>query len=97
MSCLKTLVIPNKITNVTLILCLCLQVFNKFSVHLTHVLLICGCVVVWLCGQVAMWSSGQVVMWSSGQVAMWSSGQVVMWSSDQLKHIVIMNTIVRPI
>ena len=101
MSCLKTLVIPNKITNVTLILCLCLQVFNKFPVHLTHVLLICGCVVVWLnvwsSGHVVKWPCGQVVKWSSGHGVMWSSGHVVKWSCDQLKHIVIMNTIVRPI
>ena len=42
-------------------LCLCLQVFNKFAVHPTHALLICGgggghvvvvvVVVKWLCGQ----------------------------------------------
>ena len=87
MSCLKTLVIPNKVTNVALLmLCLCLQVLNKLAVHFTHVLLICGCVVVvkWSCGQVVKWSSGQVVMWSCGQMAMWSSGRVVKWSSGHV-------------
>ena len=77
MSCLKTLVIPNKVTNVALLsVCLCLQVFNKLAVQFTHVLLICGCVVVvkWSCGQVVKWSSGHVVKWSCGHVVKWSCG-----------------------
>ena len=83
-------VIPNNVTNVTLrlMLCLCLQVFNKFAVHLMHVLLICGCgqmvivvvdVVKWL------WSSfpcGQVVVvkwlwWWTDDSCGCGGGQVV--------------------
>ena len=70
-------------------LCLCLQVFNKFAIHLTHVLLICGrdcgkvVVVKWSCGcgQVVVW----LWLWSSGCVVVvkWSCGcgcgQVVVW------------------
>ena len=96
MSCLKTLVIPNKVANVTPMLCLCLQVFNIFAVHLTNVLLIlvvsgCGCVVVWLCGLVVVWSNGFVFvvmwLWSCGcgqvDVVKWLC-HVVKWSCGQV-------------